>query len=121
MIINEEQLGFDLDEETIKLLDAVIVNISTDEDIKDEFKKLRFIKSLGDNYKDTKGPIEQLLEKVAKIERDRFEANLDLRRVISDFKHLATIMQANLPPKEAKRLEEICGINGRSKFYTFND
>lgn len=127
MILNEKELGFDLDEETVVLLDAILTNIATDPELKEEFKKLKFIKSLGDNYNNKRGPMRQLLDKVADIERDRFHANMDLRRLISDMQHLAQTVEKlvgndnSFKAIEVKEsLKGIAGINNSSKFYTFN-
>lgn len=82
-------LGFDLDEETVKLFDSILVNIATDPELKQEFKKMQFIKALEGKAPKGKGPIQQLLEKVARIERDQLEQNMDLRRLISDLQHIS--------------------------------
>lgn len=118
MILNEKEMGFDLDEETVTFLDALITNIATDPGLKEEFKKMKFIKSLGDNYNNKQGPIRQLLDKVAAIERDRFHSNLDMRRLIADMQHLAQVVEKVTGSKQ--ELKGITGINNSSKFYTFS-
>lgn len=118
MILSEKDMGFDLDDETVILLDAILTNIATDSELKEEFKKLKFIKSLGDNYNNKRGPIRQLLDKVAEIERDRFHANLDMRRLIADMQHLAQVVEKVTGTKQ--ELKGITSINNSSKFYTFS-
>ena len=118
-IIDETELGFDLDEETVKLFDAILVNIATDPELKEEFKKLKFIKALENKHNDAKGPIQQLLEKVALIEKDRFEGNMDLRRVIADMEHLAKVVQQTLPPENKEQLRGIHEVKKNMKYYTY--
>lgn len=94
-------IGYDLDEETVKLFDSILVNIATDPELRQEFKKLQFIKTLEGKMPEGKGPIQQLLEKTAKIERDQLEQNMDLRRVITDLQHIARTVDKIAPPQKA--------------------
>ena len=118
-MLKKKELGFDLDTETVRLIDAIITNIAKDDTVKEEFKKLSFIKSLEDNYDDGAGPIEQLLEKVAQIERHKFEESLDLRRVIADLEHLSKVVERYLPSKGKETLKGIHEIDKRSKYYSY--
>jgi len=117
-MLKEDQLGFDLDTETVRLLDAIITNISQDDEVKEEFKKLSFIKTLADKYDNTPGPIEQLLEKVSQIEKHKFQESMDLRRLISDVEHLAQVIE-RYAPQSAEAVKGIKDIDKRSKYYSF--
>jgi len=60
-----ENIGFDLDEETVETFDAILLALTQDPELKDEFKKLKFIQSLKDKYDGSKGPIKQIIQKLS--------------------------------------------------------
>ena len=120
-MLKEDKLGFDLDIETVRLFDAIITNISKDENIKEEFKKLSFIRSLQDKYDDTDGPIEQLLEKVAQIERHRFEERIDIRNLIAEVETLSVLVEKYLPRPQREILKQANKISASSKYYSYYD
>ncbi len=91
--------GYDLDEETVKLFDSILVNIATDPELRHEFKKMQFIKTLEGKAPKGPGPIQQLLEKTAKLERNYLDINMDLRRVISDMQHMERQLRGLRPEK----------------------
>lgn len=111
-------LGFDIDEETVELFDAILVNIATDKELKGEFKKLRFIKTLQNNYNKSKGPIRQLMEKMGKIEETYASIQMDNRRLVSDMDTLVSTIKefagtAN-PEHKDRALKKLQGINLRN-------
>lgn len=118
-------LGFDVDEETIELFDAILVNIATDKELKEEFKKLRFIKTLQNNYNKSKGPIRQLMEKMGKIEETYVSIQMDNRRLVSDMdtliRTIKEVTDAANPEHKYRALEKLQGINLRSSTYSWNN
>ena len=124
-------LGFDLDEETIELFDAILLNLSQDRELSDEFKKLKFVRKLHDNYDGSVGPIKQILEKLSKIEKDYITmrhqhttVQTDMRRAVADMTEvtrtirIAAMTEDRLTATQAaKKLE---GIEHRLKQYSWN-
>ena len=124
-------LGFDLDEETIELFDAILLNLSQDRELSDEFKKLKFVRKLHDNYDGSVGPIKQILIKLAKIEQDystmsreHTRIQTDCRRAIED---LTLVCRAIREAAKAKddtarynELKKLEGIEFRTSQYSCN-
>jgi hypothetical protein len=80
------QVGYDLDDDIIDVLDNLILNIDQDEDLKKLFAKHRFLRSLK-GHLETPGPIRQLIEKTAKIEQEQtklFTAMREMREAIKE-------------------------------------
>ena len=117
-------LGFDIDEETVNLFDSILVNIATDEELKKEFKKLQFIKSLQNKHNKSKGPIRQLMEKMGKIEETYVGIQMDNRRVVSDMNTLIEAVRdfaaAHNAEQKHRALERLQGINLRYSSYSWN-
>lgn len=125
------ELGFDLDEEVVELFDAILLNITRDKELNEEFKKLKFIKTLQSKYDGSKGPIKQMLEKLAKIEKETLEMRLefvktkvDCRRAVEDLTFVChTIREAaktedkNVRYNALKKLE---GVEQRKSQYSWN-
>lgn len=118
------ELGFDIDEETIELFDAILVNLTYDDELKEEFKKLRFVKTLQSRYNSSKGPIKQLMEKMAKIEKTYYEIQMDNQRAVRDMSEMARAVQnfANARTAEQKKqsLQRLEGITFREGAYSWN-
>jgi hypothetical protein len=130
--LDYQALGFDLDEETVEVFDAILRNVLTDKELNDEFKKLKFVQKLHDNYDETKGPIRQIIEKLGKIEKDydtilneHLKVQRDMRRAVADMtettrtiRTAAMTQDANSKYEALKRLE---GLEYRQNSYTWND
>ena len=124
-------LGFNFDPETIELLDAILLNITTDDELHEEFIKLKFIKTLQDQYDGSKGPIRQMMDKMAKIEQehtallnDHVRVQTDCRRAVADMTTAAkAIRAASAAPTDDARfqaLKKLEGIEHRQNSYTWN-
>lgn len=123
--------GFDLDEETIETFDAILLALTQDPELREEFKKLKFIQALKDEYDGSKGPIKQIIEKLSKIEQEHAAmlavhttTQTDLRRAVSDMTDVTrTIRMAAMTEdrqtatQAAKKLE---GMEHRLKQYSWN-
>jgi hypothetical protein len=130
--LDYQALGFDLDEETVEVFDAILRNVLTDKELNDEFKKLKFVQKLHDNYDETKGPIRQIIEKLGKIEKDydtilneHLKVQRDMRRAVADMtettrtiRTAAMTQDTNSKYEALKRLE---GLEYRQNSYTWND
>lgn len=124
-------LGFNLDEETIELFDAILLNLSQDDELNEEFTKLKFVRKLHDKYDGSIGPIKQILIKLAKVEQDysimknnHISMQLDLKRAVSDLveatrtiRTAAMTEDRNTSWAAAKKLE---GMEHRLKQYSWN-
>jgi len=120
-MVSADELGFDLDIETVRLLDAVITNIASDAEVKEEFKKLSFIKSLGNTYDETPGPIEQLLEKVARMEKSKYREAEDLYRLIGDVQHLAAIVEKQYGEAIITGTQDLDVRTRRNRYHTIEE
>ena len=118
-------LGFDIDEEIVDLFDSILVNIATDEGIKEEFKKLQFIKILQNKHNKLKGPIRQIMEKMGKLEKTYANIQMDNRRLVSDMDTLTQIVKnfaaATNPEHRNRAIEQLQGINLRKLTYSWNN
>ena len=132
MNIDYQALGFDLDEETVEVFDAILMNVLTDKELNDEFKKLKFVQKLHDNYDGTKGPIRQIVEKLGKIEQDyntimnehvRTETNM--RRAIADLtevtRTIRTASEAREQSAQHAALKRLEGMEYRQDSYNWNE
>ena len=63
-------LGFDLDEETIEMFDSILLALTQDPELREEFTKLKFIQVLKNKFDGSDGPIKQMMQKMTKLERD---------------------------------------------------
>jgi len=129
--MSADERGFDLDEETVELFDAILLAITSDDEVAEEFKKLKFIRSLKDNYDGSPGPMRQIITKLAKIERDYSvisadyaQARLDLRRAVEDMTLLSkTIREAAMVEDRNMKYEKMKALEGlefRRKTYSWN-
>jgi predicted nucleic acid-binding Zn-ribbon protein len=119
-----EKQGFDFDPETIDLMDAILQNILDDEELEEEFKKLKFIKKLNGEFNDAPGPLKQLIEKMGTMEREFTRVTLDMQRAVSDLHHVIDAMQKAVDAKTQKDLQgsidQMQGVRKRLKHYTWN-
>lgn len=119
-----EKQGFDFDPETIDLLDAMLQNLMDDDDLKDEFKKLTFIKKLHNTYDGKPGPLKQLIEKMATMEKEFTRTQLDMQRAVSDLTEAAkTVRRAVLAQTATEKrtaIKKLEGIEMREPFYSWN-
>jgi len=123
--------GFDLDEETIETFDAILLALTQDPELKEEFKKLKFIQTLKDKYDGSKGPMKQMIEKLSHIEKEHaimvnehVKVQTDMRRAVADMTEATrTIRTAAMTEDRAvasaaaKKLE---GMEHRMKQYSWN-
>ena len=119
-----EKQGFDFDPEIIDLIDAVLQNITDSGELKEEFKKLKFVKQLEGTYNSRPGPLKQLIEKMGTIEREFTRTQLDMQRATNDMQHaVRSIYEAvNSKSREElyKSIEKLQGIESRAKYYSWN-
>lgn len=119
-----EKQGFDFDPETIDLMDAILQNILDDEELEEEFKKLKFIKKLNGQFNDAPGPLKQLIEKMAVMEKEFTSTKLDMQRVVADMNHVIDAMKKAVDAKTQKDLQEsidqMQGVKKRLNHYTWN-
>lgn len=119
-----EKQGFDFDPETIDLMDAILQNMLDDGEIKEEFKKLKFVKQLDGTYNGKDGPLKQLIEKMAVIEREFTTSQLDMQRAISDLTMVTKTIRQAVAAKTQKDLQEsintLEGLEHREQYYTWN-
>ena len=119
-----EKQGFDFDPETIDLLDAILQNMIADGEIKDEFKKLKFVKQLDGTFNGEPGPLKQLIEKMATMEREFTRCQLDLRRAVSDVQDIARTMTtaacAHTTQERRDAIGRLESIQHRQQYYSWN-
>lgn len=124
-------LGFDLDKETIELFDAILLNIVHDEELNEEFKKLKFVKTLQSKYDGSNGPIKQIIQKLSKIEKTNYEmrkefarAKVDCRRAVEDLTLATRAIReaATAEDRDAKyaAMKKLEGIEWRKAQYSWN-
>lgn len=120
-----EKQGFDFDPELIDLFDAILQNISDEGELKNEFQKLKFIKQLEGTYNGKPGPLKQLIEKMATIEREFTRTQLDMQRAISDFQEMARVVRnaasAETAQQKMEAFQKLQGIETRAQYYSWND
>lgn len=125
------ELGFNLDEETIELFDAILLNLTQDAELAEEFTKLKFVRKLHDNYDGSKGPIKQIMEKLAKIEKeyhdmvaDHIVIETNMRRAIADMTDATRAIRAASTARTAteqyEALKKLEGMEYRQNSYTWN-
>lgn len=119
-----EKQGFDFDPETVDLLDAILQNMLEGGEVKEEFKKLKFVKQLEGTYNGKPGPLKQLIEKMATMEREFTRTQLDMQRAITDVSDMANTMQraatAQSSSERIEAIERLKGIQSRSQYYSWN-
>jgi len=119
-----EKQGFDFDPELIDLFDAILQNLSDEGELKDEFSKLKFIKKLEGTYNGKPGPLKQLIEKMATMEREFTRTQLDMQRAISDITEISRTMSkaamAHTASEKMEAMQKLQGVQTRSQYYSWN-
>ncbi len=125
------QLGFNLDEETIEMFDSILLALTQDPELKEEFTKLKFIQVLKDKFDGSDGPIKQLIQKMSQLERgfremkvEHAKAQMDMQRAVSDMTEATRTIRAAAEAKSEEEkyqaLKKLEGIQFRQGFYTWN-
>ena len=123
--------GFDLDEETIETFDSILLALTQDPELSEEFTKLKFIQILKDKYDSSEGPMKQIIMKLSQIEQDHkrqidehTKMQMDLKRAVADMTHATkAIRQAAMNKDEQVQrdaLKALEGIEFRQSSYTWN-
>lgn len=116
-----EKQGFDFDPELIDLFDAILQNINDEGELKEEFKRLKFIKQLDGTYNSRPGPLKQLIEKMGTMEREFTTTKLDMQRIITDLNEtvraMKNAMQAKTQEDLKKEIDRLQGVQKRTKHY----
>ena len=123
--------GFDLDDETVETFDAILLALTQDPELKDEFKKLKFIQTLKDNYDGSKGPMKQVMEKLSQLERENriiadehMKAQRDMRRAIEDMtsatRQIRNAVLADNATTKMRAVQKLEGMEHRQAHYTWN-
>ena len=119
-----EKYGFDFDPELIDLFDAILQNINDEGELKEEFSKLKFIKKLEGTYNSRPGPLKQLIEKMATMEREFTTVKVDMQRMTADMNHTIDAIKKAVNAQTQKDLQEsidqLQGIKKRQKIYERN-
>lgn len=125
------ELGFDLDEKTIEIFDSILLALTQDPELNEEFTKLKFIQILKNEFTDTDGPIKQLIQKIGQLERsfaemqiEHVKAQLDMKRAVSDMTSATRAIRAAAEAKSKQEkyqaLKKLEGIQFRHGSYTWN-
>jgi len=116
--------GFDFDPELIDLFDAILQNIHDEGELKEEFSKLKFIKKLEGTFNSRPGPLKQLIEKMATMERDFRDVKLDMQRATSDLnsviREIKNMAQATSREQMVDHIDRIQSIGTRNSAYSWN-
>ena len=123
--------GFDLDEETIETFDSILLALTQDPELSEEFTKLKFIQILKDKYDSSDGPMKQIIMKLSQIEQDHkrqidehTKMQMDLKRAVADMTHATTAIRQAAMSKDAQvqrdALKALEGIEFRQSSYTWN-
>lgn len=119
-----EKQGFDFDPELIELFDAILQNVHDEGELKEEFSKLKFIKKLEGTYNSKPGPLKQLIEKMATMEREFTRTKLDMQRVTGDLnqtlRSLKNMAEAQTKEDLRKEVIKLQEIKDRQDYYTWN-
>ena len=130
-MFSSENYGFDFDDETIMMFDSILLAITNDPDIHEEFKKLKFIQVLKADFDESDGPIKQIVQKVAQLERahkeltdEHTKTQMDLKRAVSDLTSTAqNVRAAMLSTSKVDKLAAVKKLEGlelRQSSYTWN-
>jgi len=123
--------GFSLDEETIELFDAILLALTHDPELAEEFTKLKFIQVLKAEYDGSEGPIKQIVQKLSQIEQgyshmitEHAKAQMDARRVVNDMveaiEKMKKVAITEDKQERLKIIEQLNGIKDRQSSYTWN-
>ena len=127
-----ENIGFDLDEETIETFDAILLALTHDPGLKDEFKKLKFIQSLKNEYDGSRGPIKQIMQKLSDIEQlnvammnQHQQAQLDMKRAVEDMtsatRQIRNAVLADNATAKLSAVRKLEGMEIRQTHYSWNN
>ena len=123
--------GFDLDEETIETFDSILLALTNNPELQEEFTKLKFIQVLKSEYDSSDGPIKQMIQKMAQIEQgqkqmldEHTKAQMDMKRAVADMtaatKAIRQSSQAMTAVQKADVLKQLEGLELRQSSYTWN-
>jgi len=125
------QQGFDLDEETIEMFDSILLALTQDPELREEFTKLKFIQVLKDKFDGSDGPIKQMMQKMAQLERsftvmqeEHTKAQMDTRRAVNDMtsatRSIRAAAEAKNKEEKYEALKKLAGLEFREGSYTWN-
>lgn len=125
------QSGFDLDEETIEMFDSILLALTQDPELREEFTKLKFIQVLKNTFDSSDGPIKQMMQKMTQLERsftemraDHAKSQMDVRRAVSDMMSATRAIRAAAEAKNKEEkyeaLKKLSGLEFREGSYTWN-
>lgn len=123
--------GFDLDEETIETFDSILLALTNNPDLQEEFTKLKFIQVLKSEFDSSDGPIKQMIQKMGQLERgynemrdEHVKAQMDMKRAVSDMTTAAKVIrqaqQALTAVQKAEVMKQLEGLELRQSSYTWN-
>ena len=123
--------GFDLDEKTIETFDSILLALTQDPELQEEFTKLKFIQILKAKYDSSDGPIKQIMMKLSQIEQaqkhmidEHTKMQMDLKRAVADMTHATKAIRQAAMSKDAQvqrdALKQLEGIELRIPSYTWN-
>ncbi len=124
-------LGFSLDEETIEMFDSILLALTQDPELREEFTKLKFIQTLKDKFDGSDGPIKQIIQKVSQIEQahtnmivEHARAQMDMKRAVSDLtsatRGIRAAAEAKNKEEQYNALKQLEGLEFRQGSYTWN-
>lgn len=127
-----EDLGFDLDEETIETFDAILLALTNDPELKDEFTKLKFIQTLKDKYDGSRGPIKQIVAKLSAIEQqnvsimnEHVKTQHDMKRAVADMttttRQIRNAVLADTATEKQRAVQKLEGMEIRQIHYSWNN
>jgi len=125
------QLGFNIDEETIEMFDSILLALTQDPELREEFTKLKFIQVLKNKFDSSDGPIKQMMQKMAQLERgfteireEQTKAQMDMKRAVSDMtsatRSIRAAAEAKNKEEKYQALKKLEGIQFRHGSYTWN-
>lgn len=123
--------GFDLDEETIETFDSILLALTNNPELNEEFTKLKFIQVLKGEYDSSDGPIKQMIQKMSQIEQqqahmvnEHAKAQMDMKRAVADMttatRAIRRSSQAMTAVQQAEVLKQLEGLEFRQSSYTWN-
>jgi hypothetical protein len=129
---NGTEFGFNLDEETVEIFDAILLALTQDPELKEEFTKLKFIQKLKDNYDGSKGPMRQIMEKLAALEKmngsimnEHMSAQRDMRRAVEDMtnatRQIRNAVLAQNATDKMRAVQKLEGMEIRQTHYSWNE
>lgn len=124
-------LGFNLDEKTIEMFDSILLALTQDPELNEEFTKLKFIQILKNKFDGSDGPIKQMMQKMSQLERnftvmrdEHTKAQMDMRRAVSDLtsacRSIRGAAEAKNKEEKYEALKKLAGLEFREGSYTWN-